>query len=185
MYIAKGFIRTPVNCDTIKEPLQRLEIVKHNKLCYNCLGNHKISQCRSKGCCRQCNHKHHTSLCTGTGNSETRNAQNGTSETRNASNGRPGTSNASNGTPGSGQNTNITTTLTTLSSNQSTVIPHTDRVCLLKTAIATMSSTHSEAETNILFDEGLQRSFLTRDLADILSLQSTRKEDIHLEPRPP
>lgn len=42
---------TPVNCDTVKEPQQHLNIVKHNKLCFNCLGNHKVSQCRSKGHC--------------------------------------------------------------------------------------------------------------------------------------
>ena len=127
---------TPVNCDMVKEPQQRLEIVKHNKLCFNCLGNHKVSQCRSKGHCRRCNCKHHTSLCTGTGNSETRNPSNGIS--------------------GSGQHMNTTTTLKTLYSNQSAAIPHTDRICLLKTAIATVSSTHSEAKTNTLFDEGSQ-----------------------------
>ena len=159
---------TPVNCDIVKEPQQRLELVKHNKLCFNCLGNHRVSQCKSKSRCRRCNRKHHTSLCTGAGNSATRNAPNATTETRNASN----------ETPGSGLQTSTATTLTTLSSNQSTVIPHANRVCLLKTAVATISSTHSETETNILFDEGSQRSFLTRDLADTLSLQPSRKEDI-------
>lgn len=75
---------------------------------------------------------------------------------------------------------NITTTLTTLSSNQPAAIPHTDRTCLLKKAIATVSSTHSEAKTNILFDEGSQQLFLTKDLADTLSLQPTRKEEIYI-----
>ena len=158
----------PVNCDTVKEALQRLDIVKHRKLCFNCLGNHKVSQCKSKGRFRRCNRRHHTSLCTGAGNSVTRNGPNATMETRNASN----------ETSGSGQQTSTTTTLTTFSSNRSTVFPHTNRVCLLKTAVATISSTHSETETNILFDEGSQRSFLTRDLSDTLSLQPTRKEDI-------
>ena len=41
-----------------------------------------------------------------------------------------------------------------------------------------MSSNHVEAKTNILFDEGSQCSFITRELADTLSLQPARQEDI-------
>ena len=58
------------------------------------------------------------------------------------------------------------------------MIPCTDRICLLKIEIAAISSNNVEDETNILFDEGSQRSFITRELADTLSLQPTRKEDI-------
>ena len=54
------------------------------------------------------------------------------------------------------------------------------RVCLLKTAIATITMADSEAEANILFDEGSQRSFLTQDLADLLLLQSHTTENICL-----
>ena len=161
---------TPVNCDNVKDLQQRLEITKRDRLCFNCLGSHKVSQCRSKGRCRRCNRKHHTSLCAGMENP---------TETRNTPNEISG--NASNGTSGSasnGQTTNTTTTLTTLSSNHSATTPYADRVCLLKTAIATVSSTHNETETNVLFDEGSQRSFLTRDIADMLLLQPTGKEDI-------
>ena len=85
----------------------------------------------------------------------------------------PGSASTSNEPP-----TNTTTALTTLSSNHSVAIPCTDRLCLLKTAIAAVSSNNVEAVTNILFDEGLQRSFIIRELADTLSLQPTRKEDI-------
>ena len=53
-------------------------------------------------------------------------------------------------------------------------------VCLLKTAVATITSLNSEAEANILFDEGSQRSFLTQDMADLLSLKPHHMEDISL-----
>jgi len=43
-----------------------------------------------------------------------------------------------------------------------------------------VSSSHTEAKTNILFDEGSQRSFLTGELADALSLQPTNQEDISI-----
>lgn len=109
------------------------------------------TQCKSKNCCRCCNRKHHTSLCVGTENStETKSTPIGT--LRDTSSGQP---------------TDTTTTLTTLTSNHSAAGPSISRVCLLKTAM-----------TNILFDEGSQRSFLTRDLAETLCLQPTGKENI-------
>jgi len=54
-------------------------------------------------------------------------------------------------------------------------------VCLLKTAIADISSGppgHLTVEGNILFDEGAQRSFITQSLADQLKLQPTSHENI-------
>ena len=53
-------------------------------------------------------------------------------------------------------------------------------LCLLKTAVATVTSLTSETEVNILFDEGSQRSFLTQDMADVLSLKPHHKENISL-----
>ena len=54
------------------------------------------------------------------------------------------------------------------------------RVCLLKTAIAQVSSptVTTEIEGNILFDEGAQRSFITQALAKELQLQPTHRENI-------
>jgi len=49
-------------------------------------------------------------------------------------------------------------------------------VCLLKTAIAVVSSGSVAAEGNILFDEGAQRSFITQQLASLLHLQPTHRE---------
>ena len=46
-------------------------------------------------------------------------------------------------------------------------------VCLLKTAIANVSSERIAVEGHILFDEGAQCSFITQDLADELQLQPT------------
>lgn len=46
-----------------------------------------------------------------------------------------------------------------------------NQTCLLKTAIATISAGNAYVESNILFDEGSQRSFLTKGLADCLQVQ--------------
>jgi hypothetical protein len=49
---------------------------------------------------------------------------------------------------------------------------------LLKTAIATVGNQTTYCEANILFDEGAQRSLITKDLATRLQLQPTEREFI-------
>ncbi|XP_063446878.1 uncharacterized protein LOC134726406 [Mytilus trossulus] len=53
----------PADCDKFTDSKSRIEIVKKRNLCFNCLGNHKISECRSKNTCCKSQRKHHTSLC--------------------------------------------------------------------------------------------------------------------------
>ncbi|CAL8136776.1 unnamed protein product [Orchesella dallaii] len=46
-----------------KSPKERSELVKLNRLCFNCLRkDHRIFNCTSKATCRKCNRKHHTLL---------------------------------------------------------------------------------------------------------------------------
>lgn len=52
-------------CLKIKDHEQRMRIVRRKKLCFNCLGNHKVSVCKSRFTCKKCSGKHHTSLCDG------------------------------------------------------------------------------------------------------------------------
>ena len=53
-------------------------------------------------------------------------------------------------------------------------------MCLLKSAIAVVSSASTQAEASILFDEGSQRSFLSQSLATSLHVQPHKRENIHL-----
>ncbi|KAI5717607.1 hypothetical protein M8J77_008525 [Diaphorina citri] len=39
---------------------QRIETIKSHRRCFNCLGNHHKSACRSKSRCQQCKRSHHT-----------------------------------------------------------------------------------------------------------------------------
>ena len=41
-------------CDAIPDPSKRMDIVKREKLCFNCLGHHRVSQCQSKGRRKRC-----------------------------------------------------------------------------------------------------------------------------------
>ena len=55
-----------------------------------------------------------------------------------------------------------------------------NNMCLLKTAVATVTHGSRSAKANLLFDEGSQRSFITQNLANTLGLQPYRREDINL-----
>ena len=55
-----------------------------------------------------------------------------------------------------------------------------NRVCLLKTAVATVSHESKTAIANLLFDEGSQRSFITQGLASSLALKPYQHEDINI-----
>ncbi|CAB4010747.1 Hypothetical predicted protein [Paramuricea clavata] len=55
----------PNDCTVVSDPAARKQITFQANLCFNCLNNHRVSQCKSKNRCRQCHQKHHTSLCVG------------------------------------------------------------------------------------------------------------------------
>ncbi|XP_070548743.1 uncharacterized protein [Ptychodera flava] len=56
----------PTDCTVVTDKTRRLEIVKRDKLCFNCLsGTHRVSDCKSKFKCQVCKRKHHTAICTG------------------------------------------------------------------------------------------------------------------------
>ena len=51
------------NCNTISDHHKRFDFIKREGLCFNCLAKHRVAQCTSHGRCKQCGHKHHTSVC--------------------------------------------------------------------------------------------------------------------------
>ena len=53
-----------INCDKIVDLLARKKIFLEKRLCFNCTGSrHRVEDCKSKSTCRNCNARHHTSLC--------------------------------------------------------------------------------------------------------------------------
>ncbi|XP_065902524.1 uncharacterized protein [Dysidea avara] len=162
-------------CEKVKNPNQRLEIVKKGKNCFNCLGHHRVSQCTSKFRCKSCKQKHHSSLCGAeftkppdvTVKPET------TSQTTME------------------QRTAVTTTTETTSDNPtavtaaiippgSTTKPVNSSVCLLKTAVASVCANGRRTDANILFDEGAQRSFMSNKLAKKLRISPYSCENINI-----
>ena len=55
----------PTTCKVITDPQKRYECVKRANRCFNCLGRHRVSMCKSQTRCLTCQRKHHTSICSG------------------------------------------------------------------------------------------------------------------------
>ncbi len=56
----------PTTCKSVLDPNERYQMVKKENRCFNCLGRHKVSACKSQNRCQYCKRKHHTSICTNT-----------------------------------------------------------------------------------------------------------------------
>ena len=178
----------PNDCTAVSDPAARKQIAFQANLCFNCLNNHRVSQCKSKNRCRQCHQKHHTSLCVV--NKEYPERQKPDPTTRQNIKDKDGnlqcmctnsgsvvqTTNMSGQTSGNNTATTSVANLhTNLSDNKSS-----HRCTLLKTAIATVQSRNRAATAHILFDEGAQRSFITEELANHLDLVPEGTEPLHL-----
>ena len=143
-------------CDVVTDCQRRLDIVKENNLCYNCLAHHRVSQCTSKFRCRKCKKKHHTSLC----NSEPTKPEELKPEDK--------TDKPTPTTTG-----NFITPASCYDAPKSTT-------CLLKTAVAPIIANGIKAQANILFDEGAQRSFICAELANELQIFPTSHTEISM-----
>ncbi|XP_053391450.1 uncharacterized protein LOC128554226 [Mercenaria mercenaria] len=139
-----------VECKTHCDTNSRLDIVKQNRLCFNCLRKHPVAKCNSIKRCQICNRKHHTAICS-----------------------RRQTAQQPNLSP-----TEITQTPEAGVFHSSADLH--GKGVLLKTAIATVSPTKVQLYTNILFDEGSHKSFITESLAEELELTRDGTETIYL-----
>ena len=168
---------TANQCTVVTDHQQRTSIVKGAGLCFNCLAHHRVSQCTSRRRCKQCNQKHHTSLCHSL-IATTRNPQPPPPSTPQLSP-APVANHIQSVPPPQAPPAASTSALTTVSRPQ-TPLEYIRSPCLLKTAITTVSAGPYSTEGNILLDEGAQRSFISQDLADRLCLKTTNRERVSL-----
>ena len=174
---------TANQCTVIKDHQQRTTIVKAAGLCFNCLANHRVSQCTSRRRCKQCNQKHHTSLCppaVSTPPSLPSPANSSVQPSPTPTNLQPPHNNSGvqPTLPPTTSNEQVSSYTTVTRSTSPPVSVHS--VCLLKTAITTVSAGSISTEGNILFDEGAQHSFISQKIADRLSLHPPHSEQISL-----
>ncbi|XP_053390231.1 uncharacterized protein LOC128553139 [Mercenaria mercenaria] len=152
------------DCNVMRDYESRIAVVKNKRLCFNCLGTHQVSNCKSQKRCRNCQKRHHTSIC------------------QNLSQVQPPIQTSSASAVSDNQLQHQTAALHTydhITFEQTTCEQQTPHV-LLKTAISPVTCGIISADTNILFDEGSQRSFITREHADKLRLTFTGTDTLHL-----
>ena len=144
-------------CTKITDYTERISIVKRDHLCFNCLGRHRIADCKSKTKCRNCSRRHHTGLCKDTlQKTDAKTLAQATSFKK--------------------HNVKESSTSVQLPSS----LTHSQGHVLLNTAIAPVSSGQTSLHVNILLDKGAQKSFITTDLANKLKLVPTGKEALSI-----
>ena len=154
-----------VDCINITDKDKRYAIVKQKRLCFNCLGNHKVSECKSRYKCRTCEKKHHTSLCD-------RNKQQNDLSSSNEMRASVNTVDIEQHSLVMGSE-NTSTFYTSSSVESRTEV-------LLKTAVAPVWSGNLSVPANILLDEGSQKTFVTENLAEKLKLRPIGTANISL-----
>lgn len=142
--------------------IDRQNLVTRKSLCFNCLGSHKLNECRSLKRCRKCKGQHHTLLHRDTALS---------SKDSPISSASPSTSSSSssNTTPSSG------------SSHSTAVLSHTAAAhlqrsqVLLATACVTLINLKGDnIKVRALLDQGSEISIVQESLVQLLRLPRTR-----------
>ena len=151
------------DCNIFRDYGKRIEIVKRDSMCFNCLGSHQVKHCKSRSRCRHCNRSHHSSICNTVASFQKTDAK---------------FSNKSEECAPRVKETTTAHVHYSVSSRSSESHPPT--AVLLKTAVATISAGKRSTNVNVLFDEGAQRSFITERAAKGLQLSNKTEETINL-----
>ena len=164
---------SPVYCQNVSDINQRRDIVQQSHKCFNCLGGHRVSNCRSQVRCRFCQGKHHSSLCLRSQQSNSAPQQrfnrfNGNQpiEHRNIA---PQQSSGSSG----GQHINSSTTTASYAGLNTASSWEPTGSVLLQMAEAEIRNPMGQKylKANIFFDPGSQYSYCTKEVKDDLQLQ--------------
>lgn len=136
---------------------QRIEFVKQNRLCFNCLSSkHSLPNCPSKFSCRHCQNRHHTLLHKDSASSSNEKAAVAATAANASSASEPGDASSA-----------IAMSAIPLSITPSSVLLATARVVLGSPTGRTLS-------VRALIDQGSEVTFVTEHIAQTLRLRRTR-----------
>ena len=148
------------SCSKVSSIKDRREILRNGK-CFNCLkSNHKVKDCHSKHTCRNCQKRHHQSVC-------------------DAQLEKPSTPVSQSVGPVSQSSTSEGNALNTSSLNVTTRNKGTILLQMAQ-AMAVNPVTSQLKKIRLLFDNGSQRSYVTEDLCAMLMLRAEHKEQLQL-----
>ena len=167
-----GASHSSIRCTAVATRQLRVDFLKENKCCFNCLKQHFRSECKNRSCCRVCGARHHTSICGKALHSDTQ------------QNWRPPTHSFGHSAWNSGAPSNTGTVPKTMKPNVTTntfVSSKTDFKSfqiMLQTAVAFIGHPYKNRSkrVRILFDLGSQNSYVSRTLAKDLGLPILGRE---------
>ena len=140
------------SCEQVKDVLERKNILKQTGKCFICLrAGHRAIHCTSGRNCRQCNNKHHQSICDKTLKDVSMDQKTKSQE-----------------------EICQTTSASTTSKGKTQVLLQTAR------AIASKNGESKGIPVRILLDSGSQRSYVTEAVKNKLKLEPMKKETLHL-----
>ena len=144
------------SCTKVQDVQLRKELIRREGRCFSCLSvGHKVGQCTSSRCCRNCNRRHHQVICDAQDNTPPQNPPTATNDTS---------------TQG---NQNIKTTRNNATRTRIEI--------LLQTAKAWACDVNGQTvPVRVMLDGGSQRSYITNDLKTRLGLKPMLVETIHL-----
>lgn len=138
---------------TAKSPSQRRETLKQYNLCFNCLGSHRVANCRITKRCLKCGHKHHTTI------HQKEAAQSTSSDTT------PSTSNS--------KSTHSASTDTHVLQASCHIQPSNSGVLLATAQVLAISSRGDIIKARALIDQGSEISLVTERLVQMLHITRT------------
>lgn len=172
-------------CTVVRDPDVRKKIAFQSNLCFNCLNNHRVSQCNSKNRCRKCHKKHHTNFYNEKDNEQAKHSEQNVNSDKNPEE-KHTQLNVSKPHQLKGQTSTKVDPSTHTKPEDTLCITLSDhyypgKQTILKTAINSLESrTVSAASAHILFDEGAQRSFITQEVTNKFDLSHERSETLNL-----
>ena len=144
------------SCTKVQDVQLRKELLRRERRCFSCLSvGHKVSQCTSSRCCRNCNRRHHQSICEAQENVP------------------PQTPPTTNNDASNQGNQNVETTRSNTTRSRIEIF--------LQTAKAWACGDNGQTvPVHVMLDGGSQQSYITNDLKTRLGLKPIRVETIHL-----
>ena len=149
------------SCETIKNVRERKDILRQSGRCFNCIRKgHQLKDCPVSKHCRNCNKKHHQSICFSVRESSEEDKPRGEDAQRKKDDDK--------------SKNESTVTTASMSGNKGKVLLQTAK------AQAYNDDGSTSVKVRILFDNGSQRTYITNNLQRILGLTPKKSESIQL-----
>ena len=159
------------NCSVVTSREERRRILRAAGRCYSCLKRgHIVRDCQSRTRCRNCNGRHHTSVCQ-TSAVVKQDVPSEPPVERPTNYSSPSSSSTSLNPRATNSHIQSTSTKCCLSDTNETILLQTAKVMLYNP-----DAPDNNLEVSVIFDSGSQRSYISKSISHQLNLQSRGKK---------